>query len=201
MSDSAAPSTQPLPSPTGDVELAWRLRGDDSDALQAIAERYWTPLVRYAFEFSGSVDASKDMVQDALVRLWNNRKNLRGNGSLLSYLLRTVRTIGLNEARARHIRARTITVERIREQLYSTAPISPDVEVESREWRTALLAALEQLPPRQREALVLIRFSELSYREAASIMGLSPRTVANHVTRGLHALRGALSSMQLDNAV
>lgn len=194
-------STEPVRSNAADTQLAWRLRGDDADALQVIADRHWPTLVRYASQFCDSADQSNDVAQEALVQLWQNRLKLQGGSSIRAYLLRTVRNIGLNEIRARGVRTRASTIASVQEHLYEAKQLLPDGELERQERAAALRAALLRLPTRRREALMLIRFSGLSYREAAEVMGTSPQTVANQVTRALQDLRQLLVASALDNAI
>jgi RNA polymerase sigma factor (sigma-70 family) len=58
--------------------------------------------------------------------------------------------------------------------------------------RSAVVAALHGLPPRQREALVLRYYAELSQAEIASAMGISRGAVKSHTARGMSALRHML---------
>lgn len=165
------------------------LRNGDPDALNRIAERHWAVLVAYGREFADSNDHAKDLAQEALLRLWNHRLRFEGRGAVRGYLLRTIRSLALNEHRARTLRARPEAQARIRQLHIDSAPPRPDAWAEQRELSARIDAALAQLPERRREALVLVRFGGLSYREAADVMGTSPQTVANQVTQALKDLR------------
>ena len=62
--------------------------------------------------------------------------------------------------------------------------------------RSALVVALRGLPTRQREAVVLRFYADLSPADAAKVMGISRITVNNHATRGVAALREALAQLR-----
>jgi RNA polymerase sigma factor (sigma-70 family) len=70
--------------------------------------------------------------------------------------------------------------------------VSSEHLVMLREDHRELIAALATLPPRRREAIVLRYWLDLSEREIADAMGVSPGTVKSHVSRGLDALEEAL---------
>jgi len=173
-------------------KLIRALRNGDPEALNRIAERHWSVLVAYGRDFVGSTDHAKDLAQESLLRLWQQRTRFEGRGSVLGYLLRTVRSLALNENRAHRIRTRTETREHIQAMHLQSAPPRPDAWVENRELAERIEAALARLPERRREALSLVRFAGLSYREAADIMGTSPQTIANQVTQALKDLRTLL---------
>jgi RNA polymerase sigma-70 factor (ECF subfamily) len=68
----------------------------------------------------------------------------------------------------------------------------PDGQLADRELHQVLEAALERLPTRTRQAFELCRFQQLSYKQTASAMGISVKTVGVHIGRALFALRKAV---------
>jgi RNA polymerase sigma-70 factor (ECF subfamily) len=176
---------------TGEEEWVWRLRKGEAEALNHFARVHWSGLVRFGHDLLGSTDAAKDVVQEALIRLWERRREFEGRGSIRNYLLQTVRRLALNELRGRRVRERPEVEARVRE--IRPSPVQPDAELEGGGLEAAIEAALKKLPERRREALVLVRFQGLSYREAAELMELSAQTVANHVCMALKDLRKELA--------
>lgn len=172
-------------------EWVWRLRKGEAEALNHFAEMHWSGLVRFGHDLLGSTDAAKDVVQEALIRLWERRREFEGRGSVRNYLLQTVRRLALNELRGRRVRERPDVEQRVR--AIRSSPVQPDAEMERGGLEDAIERALTKLPDRRREALVLVRFHGLSTREAAEIMGLSTQTVANHVCTALKELRKELA--------
>lgn len=173
-------------------ELLRRLGADDPEALDRLARAYWKDLVGFAYDLVESIDAAEDIAQEALIRLWNNRRSFEGRGSLRAYLMQSVRRLALNEFRSRRVRDRPDVVDRVRAA--HMEPITPEAQLEASDLSAAIETALRNLPARRREAFVLVRFHGLSYREAAEVMGTSPQTLANQVCTALRELRGALSS-------
>ncbi|WP_067138238.1 SigE family RNA polymerase sigma factor [Microtetraspora malaysiensis] len=130
-------------------------------------------------------DDPEDIAQEAFARLHSRR--LRDDGAALGYLRVTV--CNLTRKRLRHLRVA---------RLYRTGPPSPmpsseHVALVAEEHRE-LLSALDRLPRRQREVLVLRYWLDLSEREIAEAMGVSPGSVKTHASRGIAALSKALET-------
>lgn len=81
----------------------------------------------------------------------------------------------------------------------TTTPVrTPLQDIESEEFRRAVLAALEKLPPRRREAFTLFYLRDLTYCEVAEVMGIQQQSVANHLQAALAELRSALGPFNAD---
>lgn len=167
--------------------LAERLRNGDEGALDVLLEQEWAGLVGYAAGLVGDQDLADDLAQRAFVRLWRGRRELRPDGSLRGLLYRTVRNLAIDHRRVRRAR------RRLRSGLARRPTAAPDVAVRQKELRGAVEQAIDALSPRRREAFRLCRLHGLTQREAAEAMGLSPQTVANHVTAALRQIRDALA--------
>lgn len=141
----------------------------------------YQPLVRLAGLLGA--DDPEDIAQEAFARLHTRR--LRDDGAALGYLRATVCNLARN--RLRHLRLvrlrRPDPPEHVRSSEHAVI-----VAEEHRE----LLRALDRLPRRQREAVVLRYWLDLSEREIAEAMGVSPGSVKTHASRALAALGKAL---------
>ncbi len=183
----------PRPDPghlPGDMELMLTLRDGDPSALEALVGRYWEPLVRYAVRLLRSVDVAEDVVQDAFLTVWEERKSWKPVGTPQAYLYRIVRNRALQELRTGELHARKAPeVARRR----PTVPTPLEVTA-GRELDRAFQEALDALPDRRREAFVLRRYHRLTLAEVAETMGVSPQTVSNHVSMAVAELRKALQT-------
>ncbi|GAA2360295.1 SigE family RNA polymerase sigma factor [Nonomuraea africana] len=128
-------------------------------------------------------DDPEDIAQEAFARLHTRR--LRDEGAALGYLRSTV--CNLTRNRLRHLR-----IVRLRRPDPPEHARSSEHAVLVAEEHRELLAALDALPRRQREALILRYWLDLSEREIAEAMGVTPGSVKTHASRGLAALRGKL---------
>jgi len=190
---SPAPEAAPpasAPPDADDVALVGRLALDDAQALGQLLERYWGPMVAFAMEKVRSQDAAEDLVQEAFVRVWERRRQLRPQASPRAYLYRVLRNLIIDEYRRRRLRDRFAQL--VGRSEVSDAP-SAVATLEADELAGAAGRAIAALPERRRDVFVLAHLHGLSYKEVAETLGITPRTVANHMSLALAQLREALA--------
>lgn len=129
-------------------------------------------------------DDPEDIAQEAFARLIRKYGSLRDPAAALAYVRASV--CNLTRNRHRHLRVVRLRTPAARPE------DSSEQAVILREDHREVLAALAGLPPRRREAIVLRYWLDLSEREIAAAMGVSPGTVKSNVSRGLAALAAAL---------
>lgn len=144
----------------------------------------WPRLLRTAYLLAGDRHAAEDLAQQALERAYVAWSRVAGADDPYAY----VRRILVNEHARRHRRR---VPERLVDSLPDGAERAGPGGVERVADRTALLAALGTLPPRQRLAVVLRYWEDLSESQAAEAMGCSVGTVKSQASKGLARLRSA----------
>lgn len=184
------------PSRSGYAELSTShlmllLQTGDPAALEQLVGRYWTHLVIYSSQLLGCIDDGKDVAQEVFVRAWEYRRRWKPGGSAERFLYRIARNLSLLHLRRREVRTRTEPELRRR----SAAIPTPMDELLSQEVEEALERALERLPERRREAFLLVRVEGRSLGAVADRMGVSKRTVANHVYVATTDLEKALQPL------
>lgn len=167
-----------------DPELLQSLRGGDPEALGRLMDSLWAPLVGYARKILSDGSDPQDVVQDAFVRLWARRSQLREDGSLKALLYTAVRNACLDELRTARRRARLRASE-----YRPSSPTTPYEDVHGAELLRLAATAVAGLPKKRQEVFRLVREEGLSYRDAAEVLGLSEQTVANHMSLALADLR------------
>ena len=173
-----------------DSSLLARVAADDASALDVLLTRYWSPLTAFIARMTGSVEAAEDAVQEAFCRLWERRREWRGEGSVSGLLVRLARNIAISEHRHREAE------ERAAAAAGDTLPRHyPEPAVPNDELRAALERAIAKLPARRREVFLLRVAHDLSYKEIAAVMGTSAQTVANQLSHALAFLRAELSEV------
>jgi RNA polymerase sigma-70 factor (sigma-E family) len=155
------------------------------EAYAELFDAHFWGLVRLA-RLLGA-DDPEDIVQEAFVRLHRRRRALRDPDAALAYLRSMVCNMTRN--RLRHLRV----AWRRHQQLGREADIaSAELTAVHKESVRELLAALDELPRRQREVLVLRYWLDLSERETAETLGVAPGTVKAHTARAMAALNAKL---------
>lgn len=167
--------------------LAARLAGGDPRAPRELVERHYPELHRYAFAMLRDYPAAEDAVQDALERA------LGALGRYPEARLRAMRLrpwlyrITLNVVRNRLKRPREASIE--------GTPAASAHDGSDREAVLDVLAALGQIPNKQRTAVTLRYLQDLLYAEGSAATGWPEGTVKTLVHRGLKRLRRSLDAV------
>jgi RNA polymerase sigma-70 factor (sigma-E family) len=154
----------------------------DEGSLASLYVQNAPAAFRLAYLLTGDAGLAEDLVQEAFVRLIGRWTDIRRPEAFPAYLRRTV--VNLSYGTFRRRRVERAYVEREGRLAATAASGLPDVETRDELW-----AQLDNLAPRQRAALVLRYYEDLSEQQTADVMGCSERTVNSLVTRGVQAMR------------
>ncbi|GAA1042081.1 SigE family RNA polymerase sigma factor [Virgisporangium ochraceum] len=144
-------------------------------------------LRRMAYVLCGDRHLAADVVQETLVRVYTNWHRVRAVEHVDAYVHRMLLRRFLEERR------RPWTRIRLTPTVPEPVPPDPPAAVEDRSaGRVALVAALRQVPPRQRAVLVLRFLYDLPVDEVAALLDTTPGTVKSQTSRGLTTLRRLL---------
>jgi len=156
----------------------------DTGRLGELYLRHANDAVRLGYLLTGDRALAEDLVQDAFVRMAGRLRHLRDPGAFEPYLRRTV--VNLSKSHFRRANVERAYVSRAGGALdpSAQAPAGPALEDRDALWR-----AMDRLSSRQRAALVLRFYEDLSERETADVLRCRPGTVKSLVSRGLETLR------------
>lgn len=157
-----------------------RLAPAQLDADQEVSALYaaqYRSVVRLAVLLTGDVGAAEEVAQDSFIAMHAAWRRLRDRDQALCFLRQSV------VRRSRPIRQRR-TLAGLSEPGRGASP-QPE--------RAPVISALQGLPPRQREALVLRFYLDLPAAQVASAMGISQAAVTRHTARAVAALSGVLT--------
>jgi len=178
------------------ADLAARVRSGDEAAFRQLFDALYGPLRRSAVALVRDAAVAEDLVQEAFVRLWDWRTRLEAETPLRAWLFRTVRNLALNLRRDATSRQQLLTDPMALASAAAPRPApSPDAGVAGDDLAAQVSALVDELPPRQREALLLTRVEGLSHAEVSEVMGCAPRTVNNHLVAALITLRRKLGDV------
>jgi RNA polymerase sigma-70 factor (sigma-E family) len=166
------------------VVAAW----DADQAVTALYSANYRSLVRLSVLLVRDLATAEEVVQDAFVAMHSAWRRLRDPEKALSYLRQSV----VN--RSRSVLRHRAVVEKYAPKGLPDAPSAENGAITELE-RTEVIKALAELPTRQREALVLRYYADLSEAEIANAMGISRGAVKSHTARGMAALRTVLEQM------
>jgi RNA polymerase sigma-70 factor (sigma-E family) len=158
----------------------------DADlAITAMYDTEYRSLVRMSAVLLGDVASAEEIVQDSFIAVHAAWRGLRDIDKGVHYLRRTVTN------RSRSLLRHRVVVDK---HMSASEPDMPSAEQAAiiRLQRAAVFAALRTLPTRQREALVLKYYLDLSEEQVAAAMQISQGAVKSHTARGKAALRSLL---------
>ncbi len=186
--------------PNGKIQLApddgrlWQqMRAGDEQALAALFRRHYAMLYDYGVKLSRREELARDGIQEVFAYLWEKRQTIAPAESVRAYLLAALRRHLLKTlAQQNKQEASHQEFDRRQEQEeFSLEELLILQETAAAE-RRSLNRALQEIPPRQREALYLKTFDGLPYREIAALMNVSPQVARNYVSEAFGRLRAIL---------
>ncbi len=170
-----------------DTELMDRLRAGDDLALKVIYKKYWSQLYTSAFNMLQDQQACEDIIQDLFINLWNKREQIEIKASLKSYLFASVRYEVYRQVR--HGSVREDIFENIQDRLQTPSEYG---NIEHRELLSYINSIVNNLSEKCKVVYKLSREEQLSHKEIASRLDISPKTVENHLNKALRQLRISL---------
>ncbi len=162
-------------------------REDSESALRTLVDKWKNPLVSFVYASTRDFQLAEDIAITVFRKLYNARQSYRAEAKFSTFLFRIAYNEIITEYRKRQVRpAATDDISDI------DLPAPADSGARLRDIEEAFAAAVDKIPPKQREAITLLVKNELSYAEIAEIMGESVASVKTLVNRARARLREAM---------
>lgn len=181
----AAPTHNPDDS---NQALVRKINKGDKSAYEQLFFKYYSDLCRLALGIVRSRNAAEDVVQNVFLNIWKNHKQWTINISMRAYLYRAVknRAINFNKKQQNHRQTREKYLRLLKKSERETVTTEPD---DNQKIVTKIWKAVEELPKKRRLVFILHRKHGLAYKEISQVMGISRKTVENHMGLALKQLR------------
>lgn len=173
---------------TCDLLLWEKLIDGDKDSYSSLFVKYYDDLYAYSLKITKEEDFSHDIIQELFVNIWTSRHKLKPVNNLKPYLLRCVKNLIIDYSRKNKTIERTNSNIVMEDFVFSPEDFRIDKE-ESAFQTEKILALLNSLPDRVREAVYLRYFVGLSYAEIAEVMDINSQTAQNFVHRGVRQMK------------
>lgn len=144
---------------------------------------------------------AEDVLHTVYLKILEGKARYRGESSLKTWLFAVIRKTAKTEQRKNLLRLLKSKASSNSTTSRSFFAVEPTAALERSEMQTQFQRALGCLPPRQREALHLVFYEDMSLREAANVMGVSIGSARQHYERGKKRLRESLDREDLDYGV
>ncbi|MDO9575596.1 MAG: sigma-70 family RNA polymerase sigma factor [bacterium] len=171
-------------------ELIKKVVEGDETAFEQMVKKYERRVLNTIYRYIGKSDEAEDIAQEVFIKVWHHAKSFKGKSKFSTWLYRIVVNQCLNY-RSKH-KERLASLDEIMEQGKTPESLKVEIEFERQRKSKIMRRAIDELPKRQRIALVLSKFEGKSYREIAQIMGVSLSSVESLIFRARGALKKKL---------
>jgi RNA polymerase sigma-70 factor (ECF subfamily) len=162
--------------------------------FEDLVERYSQEILNYLWRLTQDVQDAEDLLQDTFLRAFRAYPNLEHHEHLRAWLYK----IATNNARTFHQRNNQHQRSTARfDEEYSASSDTTAAQVQSRLDLSAVKAAVEALPLKQRSALIMHKYQALSYREIASALDIQEDAVRANVYQAMKKLKAAFSEKEV----
>jgi RNA polymerase sigma-70 factor (ECF subfamily) len=164
------------------------LEEDDELAFSSLFKLFYTQLTRFSLRIVRDHSSAEEVVADVFVNLWQKRKSVGTITHIKPYLYTAVKNSSINFVKAKNLSIKGISTEEFDTHFFINRDPDPAQEMEIQQMLVQMNRAIEQLPPQCRTVFKLIREDGLKYKEVASLLGISERTVETQLVRALKKL-------------
>jgi RNA polymerase sigma-70 factor (ECF subfamily) len=152
-------------------------------------EEHLGTVYRYALRLTGKAELAEDLAQETLLRAWRSRAKLRDSSVMRVWLLRIATNLWTDELRKGKYWPR-----RLDSEPQCTKP-TPGIVAHERENVKRALAAMDNLPQRQRQVLYLTTCEGLSQNEVSDVLGIEVTSVKASLSLARKEMRRQLSDL------
>jgi RNA polymerase sigma-70 factor (ECF subfamily) len=158
-------------------------RGIDEVTFDKIFTQWYQPIRNFIYYKTGNVEMAEDIAQDTFLKLWEKKDDIKSE--TVKSLLYTI---------ANNLIINAYDHQKVRMKFSSTinqngATVSPDYELEMKEFDTKLQQALSDLGENNRTVFLMNRIDEMTYKEIAENLGLSVKAIEKRMEKALSFLR------------
>jgi RNA polymerase sigma-70 factor (family 1) len=172
---------------------------DDQQSFKKLYQLLFFRLYQFAYSYVHSKESAEEVVNDVFLSLWQKRKTLDAINNINVYLYVAVKNASLNWLRKnKHVF--TVSMDELATDHLHLVP-NPELMLITRELQLHIREAIEQLPPRCKIIFKLIKEDGLSYKEVASILEVSVKTVDTQLYLALKKLSKILKPLMRTNPV
>ena len=170
-----------------DAVLARRIKEGDHVAFRQFFDRYHGVLLAYLTKKGLDPEAAQDIVQNAFIKIWESREQIDPSKSLKSFLFRIGYTRTLNHFRdtAKFDQGTDLNLRANESNVHQ--------ETAYNQVHDYLLKVVRKMPEKRKAVFELCFLQELTYREAAEALGVSIKTIENHMALALKTVRAAMA--------
>ena len=170
------------------------LKNDDIKAFDNLFEEYGKRLYHFAYGYLKSKDDAEEIVQEVFLKVWRNRKQLKPDLSFKAYIFK-IAYHQILEILKQINRRQAYRYEIIDESIFFNDDTNTRLNYQMLLEKVESL--IQKLPSRQKEILLKRKKEGIPVKEIATQLGVSPKTVENHLTQALKSIKKDLGEEEL----
>jgi RNA polymerase sigma-70 factor, ECF subfamily len=180
-----------------DTEVMLRVQAGDDAAFDYLVEKYRRQIISFMFRMAHNQAVAEELAQEVFLRVYRSRQTYAAEAKFSTWLYRIATNLGVNHARDSRAEKAGVSLDETDEetgQSLDVADATPNVEQDilRRERLAAIRRHVEELPERQRVAVMMHKYQELDYREIARVLKLSESATKSLLFRAYETLREKL---------
>jgi len=182
-----------------DEDLMELCVNDSEEAFQSLVDRYKSRILNIITRYIGDRERARDLTQEVFMRVFIHRRRYRRSGKFSTWIYTIGVNLAKNEIRRKVRLNKVVSVDTVSDaheagslQLADEGPVA-DEQVVSRDTSQVVREAIDRLPPKYREVLILRDLQDLSYIEIGEVLGIPGGTVRSRINRARLALKDKLT--------
>jgi RNA polymerase sigma-70 factor (family 1) len=164
-----------------------QIQSGNIKCFEQVYHQYHARLYYFVLKHTRSTYLSEEAVQLTFIKMWENRRNLSVQFDLSVQLFRIARSITIDLLRKEQAAGQHIEVSGD-----ETMALSVETDIIHKDELNRVEALIEELSPVRKKVFKLSRFEELSHKEIAEQLSISPKTVENHIGRAILHLKNKM---------
>jgi RNA polymerase sigma-70 factor, ECF subfamily len=189
-----------------DVQLMLDVKAGDEASFELLLHRYRTPLVNFLSHMVGDAATAEDLAQEVFLRVYRARSQYAPTAKFTTWMFRIATNLALNAKRDGRHRQLEISIQQVvypddgDARALDVPDRRPGAEQQlmTRDRATAIRNAVEELPAKQRAAVLLHKYEEMDYGEIGKILDCSESALKSLLFRAYEALRVRLAPLVED---
>lgn len=159
----------------------------NSQAFEEVYHQYFTVIFNFVFGFLRSKEDAEEIAQDTLLKIWNYRKKLSKDIPINRLIFKIAKHLVIDKLRKKE--SQILYIQMQEDFLFQN---NPEEEILFKEIEARINNVIDQLPDKRKKIFLMSRYEQLTYKEIAANLNISPKTVEAQIRQALVFIKQAI---------